>query len=256
MDTKKIPVRLLTNIALVIAAVFVLVTVLIWILNGITHHGKSVPAPDFVGMTVPEAEQLAKAENVRVQVIDTTYVKGIQRGGVFMQEPPAGSQVKKGRRIRLIINAMNPKKVQMPNVVDCPLRQAVSDLTSRGLEVGRLYYVAGNDDLVMAQMIGNQPVSGATMVESGTKINLRVGLDPSFRVTSVPNVQGKRAMQAKKDIWERSLNVKRLSYDSSVKSYADSVNAVVYRQVPEYGSGAVVKGSDVTIYLSVDPEKK
>lgn len=255
INLKKLPKKLLLNIVLIIAFVFVFVTVTSIFLNGVTHHGKSVPTPDFVGLTVPEAEDLARDSKVRVEVIDTTYVKGIQRGGVFMQEPAAGSMVKKNRRIRLVINAMTPKKVMMPYVEDCPVRQAVSDLTSKGLEVGKLIYVSGYDDRVIQQMVGGKRIEPGTLVESGTKVSLKVGLDPNYRYTTVPNVQGERAMQARKDIWERSLNVRKLSYDSSVKTYADSLNAVVYRQTPDYGSGQVTKGSEVTLYLSADPDK-
>lgn len=249
MELKQLPKKLIVNILLIIAFVVVLLVVCSIFLNAVTHHGKSVPVPDFVGMTVPEAESLARDSRVRVEVIDTTYVRGIQRGGVFMQEPLAGSQVKKGRTIRLVINSVVPRKVTMPYVVDCTVRQAVSDLVSKGFEVGRLTYVPGNDDLVISQSVPRGKV-----VESGTVVNLRVGLDPDYRYTNVPDVQGERAMQARKDIQERSLNVRRLSFDSSVRTYSDSLNAVVCRQVPEFGSGQVVKGTDVTLYLTMNPE--
>lgn len=250
MEIKSLPRKLILNVLLVIAFVVVLLTMASLFLNAVTHHGKSVPAPDFVGMTVPEAEVLARESKVRVEVIDTTYVRGIQRGGVFMQEPAAGSQVKKGRTIRLVINSVVPRKVTMPYVVDCTVRQAVSDLVSRGLEVGRLTYVPGNDDLVISQSVPRGKV-----VESGTVVNLKVGLDPGYRYTNVPDVQGERAVQARKDIQERSLNVRRLSFDSSVRTYSDTLNAVVCRQVPDSGSGQVVKGTDVTLYLTMDPDK-
>lgn len=236
-------------------AFFGLVLFSSYMLKLITNHGKTLDAPDFVAMTPQEAAVLAKSAGVRVEVIDTTYVKSVGRGCVFMQDPAAGAKVKNNRTIRLVVNASVPRKVPMPNVEECPVRQAVSDLTSKGFIVGRLNYVPGFDDRVQTQMLGSSRIAPGTMVESGSVINLTVGFDKDYSLTSVPDVRGKRSMQAQKEIKERSLNIRRIVFDRSVVSYADSINAVVYRQSPEPAAEQLVKGSEVSIWLSVDPAK-
>lgn len=250
-----VPKRLIKNILFIILTMLVLVVASSCLLNVLTHHGKELVSPDFTGMTIEEAESLAKSSSVRIEVIDTTYVKSVRRGCVFMQDPAAGSMVKKGRKIRLVVNAVVPRSVMMPNVEECPVRQAVSDLMAKGFIVGRLYYVPGFDDRVQEQMFRGKRIAPGSKIESGSVIDLKVGFDLEHKYTTIPDVNGRRSVQAQKEIKERSLNVSRVIYDSSVRTYADSINAVVYRQNPESSAGQRVKGSDMSIWLSVDPAK-
>jgi len=62
-------------------------------------------------------------------------------------------------------------------------------------------------------------------------------------------------MRAVDVIHDNSLNVKKLVFDASVKNYSDSLDAVVVRQGPEASMAPILMGSDVTLYLSVDPAK-
>lgn len=65
----------------------------------------------------------------------------------------------------------------------------------------------------------------------------------------------KKYLRAVDDVHESSLNIGKLVFDSSVKDYADTLNAQVYKQVPRKSSEAVLMGSEITLYLSVDPNK-
>ena len=56
-------------------------------------------------------------------------------------------------------------------------------------------------------------------------------------------------------VHKQSLNVKTLRFDDSVKDYDDSLNAVVYRQSPEVSEIPVKIGDDVSLYLTIDPER-
>ena len=99
------------------------------------------------------------------------------------------------------------------------------------------------------------------MVESESPIDLVVGLNSSDNVTYVPDVTGLKNMSAVDAVHDHSLNVKRLRFDESVKDYDDSLNAMVYRQVPEPSDSLKVHmGDEVTLYLTMDqsliPHKK
>ena len=83
-------------------------------LNLITNHGKTVKAPDFTNLTVPEARKIASQGNVQVKVVDSVFVRRLAGGVVYRQQPKAGSTVKKGRSIFLTINSIVPRKVVMP----------------------------------------------------------------------------------------------------------------------------------------------
>ena len=124
---------ILRNIVLAIVFVVALVVVINLLLGMFTNHGETITVPDLTSMSVSEASREAGSHKLRVEVTDSIYVRRMAKGAVYSQNPKAGSQVKKGRRILLTINALHSKKVTMPNLVGYSMRQAKAELNSRGL---------------------------------------------------------------------------------------------------------------------------
>lgn len=226
-------------------------------LNVVTKHNQELIVPELSNMSVADAESIAVAEGMRVEVVDSVFVKRMKKGAVYRQNPVAGSKVKSGRRIALTINAVNAKKVSMPNLIGYSMRQAMAELQSRGLILGKLIYVqdiATNN--VLRQYLGSKEIEPGTQVESESVIDLVVGLNSNDGNTYIPDVLGLRNMNAVDAIHSSSLNVSRLRFDATVKNYDDSLAAVVYRQSPEPSDEMqVAKGSDVTVFLTLDENK-
>ena len=245
-------VKNLIGIVSYVLGIALVVTVLLGV---ITHHGQQMTVPDFTGMSVPAARELAAADGFRVDVYDSVYVRKMEKGAIFSQNPAAGAKVKKGRRVSVTINAVVPKKVSMPNLVGYSMRQAKAELNSRGLSLGRLIYVrdmATNN--VLKQLYHNTEVEPGTPVESGSSVDLVVGLNDFDNRTMVPDVTGLKFTRAVDAIHDNSLNVYRTIFDRSVKTYTDSLNAVVYRQRPEASSSSVAIGTEMSLYLTLDSE--
>lgn len=223
-----------------------------------TRHGKEITVPDMSGMSVSEAVYKAAGENLKIEVTDSVYIRRMGRGLVYSQNPKAGSKVKKGRRILLTINSVVPKKVQMPDLVGYSMRQAKAELLSRGLNLGKLIYVediATNN--VLRQLYGSREIKPGTQVESGASIDLVVGLDEEDNKAFVPDTKGFKYMRAVDAIHDSNLNLGKAVFDPAVKDYADSIDAVVYKQVPEASSEEPVQmGTEVTVYLSLDAVRK
>ena len=233
--------------AVVVFAIIIGTSIL---LKVITFHGQELIVPDFTNLTVQEAGVLASASDMRIDVTDSVYVRRMARGAVYRQNPVAGSKVKKGRRIMLTINSVVPKKVSMPNLIGYSMRQAKAELLSRGLKLGKLIYV--NDiatNNVLRQLHGNREIQPGKQIESETEIDLVVGLNSTDKETYVPNVTGMKMLTATDAIHDNSLNIKRYVFDKDIKTYADSLNALVYKQVPSASELSVVMGTDVTLYL-------
>lgn len=236
------------------ALFFVALALIAHILLGIfTNHGKSIEVPDMYGLSVKEATAVASSAGLKVLVTDSIYVRKMPKGAVYKQNPSAGSSVKNGRRIRLTINTVVPKQVTMPNLRGQSMRQAIADLKSKGLTVGKLIYVediATNN--VLRQLYKNREIAPGRSVESGSAIDLEVGLNESDNTTFVPDVKGLKYERAIEVLHEKSLNIGSLVFDDSVKSYQDSIDAVVYRQSPTASQAPIPMGSDVSVYLSKD----
>ena len=245
------------NLLIALCVVVVLVVGAMVFLNRVTQHNKELSVPDFSNMSVAEAEYAASQAGMRVEVTDSVFVKRMKRGAVYRQNPVPGAKVKKGRRIVLTINAVNSKKVTMPNLVGLSLRQAKAELMSRGLVLNRLVYVqdmATNN--VLRQLKGNREIEPGTMIDSESSIDLVLGLNDMDNKAYVPDVTGLKNMSAVEAMFDHSLNIKDLKFDETVKDYEDSLNAMVYRQVPEPSdSVSVVMGEEVVLYLTKDVAK-
>ena len=258
MDTKKKSLLnnwIVKNLLLAVAFVAAVVLLASVLLAVITQHGREIAVPDFTNMTLQEAQKAASSAGVRVLVTDSVYVKRLKPGAVYLQNPDPGERVKRGRRIRLTTNTTVPKEVVMPALVGCSMRQAKAELVRNGLVLGRLIYVrdiATNN--VLRQQRGGVDIKAGTRLASGTTINLVVGMSPNDNMTYTPKLIGKQYLHAVDLAQESSLNLGKLHFDETVKTYADSVSAVVYQQRPS-ASEQVRLGSEVTLSLTNDPSK-
>ena len=249
---KPIP-RNVLGVVGVYLVVLIVAALSLWLL---TRHGKEIKVPDFTGMSVSEASQSAHKARLKVLVSDSVYVKGMPCGHVYRQMPAGGNAVKQGRTIRLVINAVMPKMVTMPNVLGYSLRQATSEIIGAGLRVGTLRYendFATNN--VLAQRYRGENIEAGTQIESDAPIDLILGVNASENATTVPDLLGQRMIPAIDILHDNSLNVGRMYFDRDVRDYTDSLNAVVYRQSPDIHAGRVRLGGGVNLYLTLDPEK-
>ena len=242
------------NLLAALVVVVLLIVGAIIFLNVVTKHNQELIVPDLSNLTVEEARAVAEQEQMRIDVTDSVFVRRMKRGAVYRQNPVPGSKVKSGRRIALTINAVNAKEITMPDLVGYSTRQAKVELLSRGLVLGKLLYVqdmATNN--VLRQLHGNREIEPGVMVESGTVIDLVVGLNSLDNVTYVPYLAGLRNLSAVEAVHDHSLNIGSMTFDETVKDYDDSLNAVVYRQVPEAcDTISVNMGDNVDIFLTLD----
>lgn len=241
--------------AVLIVAVMVVGSMIL--LNVLTQHNRELSVPDFSNMSLSEAEVSAQQAGVRIDVTDSVFVRKMRKGAVYRQNPAPGAKVKNGRRIMLTINAVNAKKVTMPDLVGYSMRQAKAELLSRGLVLGRLIYVqdiATNN--VLRQLYDNHEIAPGVLVESESVIDLVVGLNSSDNVTYVPDVTGLKNLSARDAVQGNSLNIRTMKFDDTVKDYDDSLNAVVYRQEPSHLDSLPKRmGDSMVLYLTLDHTK-
>ena len=243
---------------LIWAIVFVVALLVIAniLLNIGTQHNKEITVPDFTNMSYDEARYNAERLGLHVEIGDSVYVRRMKKGAVFAQFPKSGSNVKKGRTISLTTNAKTAKEVTMPLLIGYSMRQAKAELASRGLNLGRLIYV--NDiatNNVLRQLYNSHEIAPGTQIESGSNIDLMVGLNSEDCRTYAPDVKGLKYLRAVDAVHDHSLNVGKLNFDKGVKTYSDSLNAVVYKQAPTTASGALTMGAAVSLWLTTEESK-
>lgn len=223
-------------------------------LSLITRHGKTVTTPDFTNLSVKQAEQVAQEGQVKVKVVDSVFVRRLPGGVVYRQQPKAGSTVKKGRSVFLTINSIVPRKVVMPHLFGYSVTEARAELQNRGLNLGKLTYVKDiATNTVLGQYCEGKEVKTGDLVVNGSTIDLKVGVSGEDNVTVVPRLIGMKYVPAVDVLHDHFLNVGRARFDKEVKTYTDSLNAVIYKQ-DAMGEEKPL-GSAITLYLTLDMSK-
>lgn len=240
-----------------IAAICVCLLIVVYIaLYAGTRHGQEITVPDFSAMSVARASEIAAAGGIKIDVTDSVFIKRMERGMIYRQNPGAGAKVKKGRKVHVTINAVSAKKVNMPNVVGYSLRQAKAEIIGKGLNVGRLYYISDMaTNNVLKQLYRSHEIAPGEELESDENIDLILGLNPEDNITYIPHLTGMKMLPAVDLLHDSSLNVGQIRFDETVKTYADSISAVVYRQSPAPREAGIVMGSEIGLYLTLNTGK-
>ena len=246
---------ILKNLLIAVAVVVVFLLCISWWLNIYTHHGKTVTVPDFTNMTGTEAARAAKAAGVWASVEDSVFMPKLGRGVVLRQKPRAGQIVKKGRHIRLTANAVVPKKISMPNLVGYNIMEAKAEIIGHGLTIGTLEYVRDiANNVVLEQKVNGRVIRPGSEIISGSEVTLVLGLNNRYGSTIVPNVVGNKYLSAIDALHDSFLNKGNVVCDPGIRTYADSIQAFVYRQDPAPRSSRTM-GSRITLYLTADESK-
>ena len=144
------------NILLIIGILVVGYVIINLFLRIITRHNQELTVPDMTGMNLAEASAVAAEADLRLEVTDSVYIRGMERGAIARQNPEPGGKVKKNRRILLVINSVIPRQSTMPSLTGFSLRQARTELASNGLNIGKLIYVndMATDNVLAQQYMG------------------------------------------------------------------------------------------------------
>jgi beta-lactam-binding protein with PASTA domain len=232
----------------------VLTLLLIWgvfkFLDVFTRHGEVYLVPDFSGKTVQELAQKGFDKYFDLMVIDSIYDARREPGSIVMQNPAPGAKVKLGRHIYLTIVAKTPEMVQMPDLRNLSLRQALVLLEGKGLRVENLQYVdyfAKN--AVIDQLLNGEPVEAGTKIPKGTAIGLVVGRGEHPLPVPLPFLIGKKMAGAHATLHYASLNVgKEYFLDGD-----DTVHARVFKTEPAFGSRTLLAlGDSVNLWYRSD----
>ncbi len=235
----------------------VLLWLIIQILSLYTHRGESLAIPDFSGMTMAEAQHVAKKMNLRFEVEDSVYKAGKKAGTILMQNPGAGHKIKSGRLIFLTMVSSVPGQEEVPKLTDVSFRQAKVLLESKGFVIGRIEFTPSEfNDLVLEQKNNGIPILPGSRLDKGATIDLVVGQTGGNNETSVPDFTGLPLSEALIICNLKQLQTGSVLFDATVTNRADSLAARVISQSPIADSTIFVPtGSAVNLVLSLQPKQ-
>ncbi len=240
----------------VMVIVFLLLLFLISISLGIyIGHGEKMPVPNFVGLDVEKAYEIANAVDLNIQVIDSVFSTESKPGVIISHSPEAGYNVKGGRTVFVVINSISPEIIKMPDLLNTSLRQAKEILRVYGLELGKISYSPDfAQNYVLAQNIKGKPIPKGARIAKRSKIDLVLGLGDSGKDVLMPKLLGVTYKEAIAIIKKSNLLLGGSMFPSENKLLLeDSLKSIVVRQSPEFEEGKFVKtGILIDIWLQPD----
>ncbi len=248
---------LIRQLAILIAVVVLFVVLIFVALRIYTRHGQNVSVPELRRLSLTEVKKICDERGLKFEISDSVYSSNAAPGTVIDQTPPATFKVKKERTIFLTIKAYSVEQVAMPRLIDLSIKSAQAQLATVGLGVGKISYKPDiARDAVIEQMFNGKPIPAGTRVAKGSLIDLVLGKgeDEGITKTVVPDLKSYSLYTAGLVAAQNSLNIGAKIGDGTVKTQADSLSAVIYKQSPAKGR-MVLPGSEIDVWITTDQSK-
>jgi serine/threonine-protein kinase len=151
-----------------------------WITSGGGAGNDKVATPDFVGLTVVDAQKQATNSDLKVSITQQPCEDQPAKK-VCSQNPAPKTEVAKGETIALVVSTGAPK-LPVPDVQGLSFEKAKAQLEEKGFEVEKK---TEESDQTPGVVIDQDP-KGDTEREKGSTITLTVAVAPA--TTTVPDV--------------------------------------------------------------------
>jgi eukaryotic-like serine/threonine-protein kinase len=204
-------------------------TVTLWVSTG----PPKVPVPAVKGQQWTTAQQTLV--NAGLQPVER-IVNGPTKGEVSATDPPAGTKVPKGSKVRVNVWS-GPATATVPTLTGLSQQEAVAKLNALGFNANPEFV---DSTAPQGQVVSQLPVPGTTLAE-GKSVTIRISNGPP-QVT-VPDVVGYSSQQAVSTLQQAGFQVTQ-----QYVSTGAALNNIVRSQNPA-GNSQALKGSTVTIVI-------
>jgi serine/threonine-protein kinase len=157
------------------------------------RKGEEFPLPDVTAITTEDARRMVEELDLELVIAGSEHSPARLEGTVLSQEPPAGTLVKRGRPVAVVISK-GSELVRLPYLAGVTVRQASLSITDVGLVPGDIEWVY-SDSLPPEVVLATFPAAGA-LVPKGSRIQLLVNQGGSQDTLAMPNLVGARLPEA------------------------------------------------------------
>ena len=198
-------------------------------------HRSETVVPKLTGMAPDEAERLANANGLILQMESRFYSSEVPEGKIVTQVPAAGVHVRRGWKVRAA-ESLGPQRATIPNVVGQSRRAAEMNIARRALELGTAAIVHVPDS-PPDQVVAQSPMAYASA--TSPKVNLLINAPANEQDFIMPDFIGRQLA----DVFEAADAVGMKIVSLPVDAVATPPSSVV-RQSPAPGtrvaSGAII----------------
>jgi serine/threonine-protein kinase len=190
-------------------------------------RGSTVTVPKLVGTEARQAETELKGLGLETSVVGEEHSEAIPAGGIVSQSPAAGTRVKSGRRIKVVLSLGSDIQV-MPRLADTRMEEAEFLLRQLGLEVDLVSNTPSSAPRGM--VLAQDPAPGAR-VERSRPVRLLLSDGPAPATSAVPRVTGLTTRDALQKLRGAGLRISDVAYETT-SLYAEGT---VFAQDPPAG---------------------
>ena len=208
----------------------------------------TVIVPHLEGKDVVYALEILTDLELNTKVKGSEYTGDIPKNHVVFQDPQPGSEIKKGRDVRIILSK-GPKTFAMPHLLGLSIQQANIIMDENDMcqgELSRTYHRQMEKDLVLAQV----PASGA-VVSRRSCVDLLVSLGRRPTAFKMPDLAGLTLEDALQSIENHSLVIGELKSTDQARKPRNTI----VEQEPVSGQ-RVVTGSTVRLLINRETQQE
>jgi beta-lactam-binding protein with PASTA domain len=161
-----------------------------------TNHGEVIKVPNLARLTEDQVEEKLEELNLEYVMLDTVdYNPSFPKMTVVEQDPIAGMEVKKGRKVYIKLNSNGYTTVKLPNLIQQTFREVEATLKALHLEVGEKEYVPDiGKDMVLEIKLNGKILKAGDKILKSSKIDLvlgdgKAGFEDATDSTNVDNIE-------------------------------------------------------------------
>lgn len=219
--------KFVIQILIAVLAMLVVSFLLLKSLDLYSRHGSHIVVPHVVDLKAEAATEKLDDEGLEAIITDSLYEDGKAPGIILEQNPTGGAEVKKGRKVYLLVSTGNPPMVEVPDLRDLSLREANALLETKGLKLGKVGKRPG-PGAVLDMKYKGRSFPPKTKLEKGSVVDVVVGTGTGEGLVPVPNLSGMSRTEVINTL--SSLNL-GLGFEK-FENVKDSSRAKVTRQYP------------------------
>lgn len=209
-------------------------------------RGRSIPAPDLIGLTLADARAEASDAGLLLE-IDNKMDRNADQvpfGAVAWQNRDAGSYVKRGTRL-IVGQSLGPLVLRVPDLTGESARTALLRFSQRNLQMGTLSYIPSAQPGIVAA----DPPAGS-VVEGKTPVSLLVGFATPPPPYVMPDLINRPIDRVTSAFGARNLSVSNIRYEA----YPGIQDGTIIRQFPLPGA-PVRSGDAITLVVTRQQEE-
>lgn len=191
-------------------------------------RGTVVTVPNLVGATTSDASVSLQRAGLVMKILARKPNPGTPASAVLIQDPIAGTTVKAGQMVRVIVSS-GARKDAVPNVVGSSLRVAQMTLARAGHALGdvcRIHYGAENASEIVRQSPSPEDVS----VASAT-VHVLLNLGAREENYVMPEVVGRDINEAIRFFEKSGILIESVTY----RENSGFAKGIILAQQPERG---------------------